>query len=248
MENLTVSLPNLAGAFGVAFYLGSYAALQFGLVRGQGYFYPCLNMCAAALVLYSLIDNFNLPSAAIQVSWIAISTFGIARFFIRSRKNTYSQEQQRLVDSKLTTLQPHQVRRFLNAGTWGNFPEGLRITEQGFPVERLVYVLNGGANMQHDGTDLPPLAADSFIGEFTILKGGPATASVQLNQPSRCFCIDAMQVRTLARSDPAFERMLEGIFSSEIAAKIAAMNAAVSRGETPAGTIPSDLTEGAATS
>lgn len=228
MDGLAVSLPDLAGTIGVALYLGSYAALQLGLIRGQGYLYPCLNMGAAAFVIVSLVDSFNLPSLAIQVSWIAISGFGIVRFFVRSRANIYSAEQRRLVDSKLSALQPHQVRRFLAAGTWANFPEGLRVTEQGFPVERLVYILTGGAELHHGAARLPDLGADAFVGEFTILTGGPATASVRLNQPSRCFCIDALQVRTLARSDAAFERMLEGIFSSEINAKIVAMNKAMS--------------------
>ena len=33
----------IAGFAGVAFYLGSYAALQFGWIKGSGYTYPILN-------------------------------------------------------------------------------------------------------------------------------------------------------------------------------------------------------------
>ncbi len=76
------SLPDiqrLIGIAGVAFYLASYFALQMGLVRGDGFLYPGLNVVAAALVLFDLGHSFNLPSALIQVSRIAISTIDIAR-------------------------------------------------------------------------------------------------------------------------------------------------------------------------
>ena len=74
------------GMLGVALYLGSYAALQTGFLRGQGYLYPAVNMAAAGCVLISLANNFNLSSAIIQVSWIVISIVGIARmYYVQSR-------------------------------------------------------------------------------------------------------------------------------------------------------------------
>ncbi len=69
----------MIGFAGVAFYLASYFALQMGLVRGDGFLYPGLNFVAAAMVLFDLGHSFNLPSALIQISWIAISTISIAR-------------------------------------------------------------------------------------------------------------------------------------------------------------------------
>ena len=75
----------IAGLTGVAFYLGSYAALQIGLIRGNGYLYPILNGVAASLVLAGLMKDFNLSSAIIQGSWIVISIIGITRlFYIRN--------------------------------------------------------------------------------------------------------------------------------------------------------------------
>jgi hypothetical protein len=88
METLTASetLYDSVGMLGLALYLGSYAALQTGFLRGQGYLYPAINMAAAACVLISLANNFNLSSAIIQISWIVISVIGIARmYYVQSR-------------------------------------------------------------------------------------------------------------------------------------------------------------------
>ena len=54
--------PDLAGIAGVAFYLGSYFALQAGFIRGSGYLYAVLNLAASSLVLVSLFNSFNVLS------------------------------------------------------------------------------------------------------------------------------------------------------------------------------------------
>lgn len=73
------ALYDWAGYFGVAFYLISYTCLQLGLIRGSGYAYALMNLTAASLVLVSLTVKFNLASSIIQIMWIVISAFGIAR-------------------------------------------------------------------------------------------------------------------------------------------------------------------------
>lgn len=80
------------GLVGVAFYLGSYAALQFDWIDGKKMIYPFLNFMAASCVLVSLFENFNMPSLLIQVSWIAISLYGITRMtlFPRSQETSSS--------------------------------------------------------------------------------------------------------------------------------------------------------------
>lgn len=74
------------GLLGVALYLGSYGALQLGMLRGNRELYVFLNMAAAACVLFDLQRNFNLPSVLIQVSWIIISLIGLLRIRRRKRR------------------------------------------------------------------------------------------------------------------------------------------------------------------
>ncbi|MEL6642215.1 MAG: hypothetical protein AAFP98_13060 [Pseudomonadota bacterium] len=70
-------LCRVAGLFGFAFYMASFAALQFKIIDGHGLTYSLLNVLAASLVLVSLTAEFNLASALIQVSWIIIGCAGV---------------------------------------------------------------------------------------------------------------------------------------------------------------------------
>lgn len=71
------------GVIGFIFYIAGFAALQFGLLDGNGSAYTILNILGASCVLLSLLSAFNLASLLIQVSWISIGLFGLARRFRR---------------------------------------------------------------------------------------------------------------------------------------------------------------------
>ncbi|MDJ0612148.1 MAG: hypothetical protein QNJ29_00620 [Rhizobiaceae bacterium] len=83
---IDTTLYEALGLTGVAFYLGSYAALQFDMIDAKGFAYPTLNFLAASFVLISLFENFNFPSLLIQISWITISLYGISKLLIAKSK------------------------------------------------------------------------------------------------------------------------------------------------------------------
>lgn len=84
MEWLDVVRENIydiIGLLGVAFYVASYSALQFGKLDGNSINYCILNGTAATLVLVSLCKDFNLASAIIQIVWITVSICGLYRYW-----------------------------------------------------------------------------------------------------------------------------------------------------------------------
>ena len=72
------------GNFGVLLIVGSYFLLQTGHIVGASMGYSALNGLGAALVLISLVFDFNLSAFVIEVFWLLISLLGIVRSF-RSR-------------------------------------------------------------------------------------------------------------------------------------------------------------------
>jgi CRP-like cAMP-binding protein len=222
MENFQIS--DAAGLLGVAIYLASYAALQMGFVRGQGYAYASLNCAAASLVLVSMINAFNLSSAVIQVSWIVISIIGLVRFYILSHRARFSDEERELLQDAFPTLDKVHARRLLDLGSWNTGEPNSVLTETGIPVPYLVYLTTGAADVLVSGQQVAVIREKSFIGDMTALSGDPATATVILSVPSRYFAIPAAPLRYALKRDEDFRRGIDSVLSSSVRDKLIRSN------------------------
>jgi hypothetical protein len=67
------------GMFGAGCYVAAYFATLQGWLAPGGWRFPAINLLGAALVLVSLIDAWNLPSAVLECFWGAISLYGLVR-------------------------------------------------------------------------------------------------------------------------------------------------------------------------
>jgi hypothetical protein len=139
---LPLSLLQLAGLVGVVAYLAAYALLQFGVIRGQGYAYPALNMAAAGLVLLGLSEEFNLPAALIQVAFITLSVIGILRHFVLMRRARFTDEERAMMEAIGLDLPAHRARRLLDLGRWVEAEAGAVLAVQDEPVHELAILGN----------------------------------------------------------------------------------------------------------
>ncbi|MEO0634537.1 MAG: cyclic nucleotide-binding domain-containing protein [Pseudomonadota bacterium] len=215
----------IAGFAGVAFYLGAYGALQFGLVRGNGYPYALLNLAAAALVLVSLFASWNLFSAIIQISWISLSIIGMLRVWILTRGLRFNAEEQDLLNAHFPTLRKIDARTMLRAGHWRDLAPGDALTEQTLPVTQLSYIHTGGVDIEVGGQIIADVGPGGFIGEMGCMASAPASATVRVNQPTRIFAISSDALRRLVRRNPDLRPHLELAFSGNTRAKLMATNA-----------------------
>ncbi len=74
---------DLMGNLGVLFILVTYLLLQLEKVDVSSLTYSALNAAGAALILYSLLYDFNLSAFLIESAWLAISLYGLARQFFK---------------------------------------------------------------------------------------------------------------------------------------------------------------------
>ena len=222
------SILDVAGIAGVGFYLGSYTALQLGMLRGDGYAYAILNAAAAALVLLSLKEAFNLSSAVIQVSWIVISLVGITRHYILTHRARFTDEEKAFIESALPEMEKLKARRLLNLGAWVDRQSGTLLTEEGKPVSHLFYLHRGTAEVRFKGAMVASLSDKSLIGEITALSGEPATGTVCLAETSRCLMIPSGALRELLGRDAEIRRQIDACFAGHIKEKLVGTNNAIS--------------------
>lgn len=227
MIDLSLNIYAAFGFLGVALYLGSYAALQLGYLNGQGGLYAVLNLAAASSVLISLVQAFNLSSAVIQIFWIAISIVGLVRMYLLTRRIRFNDEERALIESALPDLSRRKARKFLDAGHWVNGEAGACLTREGAPVDHLVYLLSGRAEIVSSGKAIATCEAHSFIGELTAISGDPATATVILKTDARYFSIGVGVLRERLLRDPEIRTHLQACVSREMLHKLVRTNQAL---------------------
>ena len=78
-----MDLYTITGLVGVCVILSVYFANQQDWLDARRWQFPAANLAGSLLILVSLWDAWNLPSAVIEVAWSAISVWGLIR---RSRQ------------------------------------------------------------------------------------------------------------------------------------------------------------------
>lgn len=76
---------DLVGNLGVICILLSYLLLQLDKLDLKSLSYSLINAVGAVLIIVSLIYNFNLSSMVIELVWLSISLFAIARYFLKPK-------------------------------------------------------------------------------------------------------------------------------------------------------------------
>jgi len=215
----------LCGAVGVLLYLGAYFLLQAGYLQGSSYVYVGLNLVGAALVLVSLIQAFNLFSAIIQISWIAISLFGIVRILLRNRALRFTPEEEALIRAKLAKMRRINARTLLNQGHWMDVTgEPVTLIEEGTPSPALFYLAKGSARIVSDGFEVAQASPGSFLGEITVLSGEAATGTVTAEPGARLFRIARASLKRLVDTDPELRAELDTAVNADTRSKLEALN------------------------
>ncbi|WP_170565231.1 CBU_0592 family membrane protein [Ruegeria atlantica] len=76
----SLTLADAVGSFGAMVVVAAYFATQMRMMNSDDLAFPILNLAGSALIVYSLLQNFNLASMLIECFWIVISIIGIIQF------------------------------------------------------------------------------------------------------------------------------------------------------------------------
>ena len=82
---MNYELHDLIGNMGVLLILGSYLLVQLRRLEATGVPYLLANGLGALLILVSLARDFNLSAFLIELVWLLISLYGLARIFLERR-------------------------------------------------------------------------------------------------------------------------------------------------------------------
>lgn len=81
----TLTIVDAIGSFGALIVVAAYFATQMRMMNSDDLAFPVINLLGSVLIVFSLLENFNLASMLIEGFWIVISFIGIIQHF-RLRK------------------------------------------------------------------------------------------------------------------------------------------------------------------
>ena len=215
----------IIGALGVGSYVLSYALLQTGVIKGNGYVYPGMNLAGASFVAVSLLNNWNTWQALISVFFATFSIIGIIRHYRHTRKLAFNAEEEAFFEARFFPLVSRlNMRRLLDRGAWESLAPGSVLTTQDEAVTHLTYLAEGGVDIVVDGQTIAQPGPGEFIGELGCLSRNPASATAVLNQPSRVFRITSDALAGLLRNNPELNGQVEAALAGNVRSKLLATN------------------------
>jgi len=69
------------GMMGVVFILGTYGFLQYGKISSASFAYSLFNLIGAFLILFSIVQNWNITAFTMELIWALISFYGIIKSY-----------------------------------------------------------------------------------------------------------------------------------------------------------------------
>lgn len=82
-----MDIQDIAGLVGAGVYLSSYALISLRILDSRSYTYLVMNAIAPSLVLVSLMKDWNLAAAIIQVTWLLLSFVGLIKTYLLRKES-----------------------------------------------------------------------------------------------------------------------------------------------------------------
>lgn len=102
------------------------------------------------------------------------------------------------------------------AATEMEFPAGKELTTQGEMGRHFMVIVEGGAQVTRDGTEIAVLGPGSFFGEMSLLDGQPRTATVTTLEPTRVLMLTNAAFNGALATMPSVDRKMLTVLAARL--------------------------------
>ena len=153
----------------------------------------------ALAALIGLAHALIISQSPLLAFWWAVLLLGslalLAKRLLENSKVRFTREEEEMLAGLLSRLPRSRARHLLDQGFWLSGREGDRLTSEGEAVTHLYYLAAGEAKVVSHGHQLGTCRPGDLIGEFSVLSGDRASATVVLTGPARFWCAPANVLR-----------------------------------------------------
>ncbi len=146
------------------------------------------------------------PPIAWGLVFIAINSFWIAKLLMERRPVKFSDDESRLYEIAFRNMSQHEAVGLFRLGTWTTLSPGSALMEQGKPVEVLLVIAQGQAEVEFDGNLVDTIGEGRFLGATAFLSRGEkltAPVTVKAAEETRVIAwpLDVLQRQTKRDTD-----------------------------------------------
>ena len=152
--------------------------------------------------------------------FMALNIFWIVRLLLERRPVKLSEDEQRLCQITFRTLTPREMKKILKLSSWEDADPGECFVSKDEPLERLILIYSGKADVELDGKKVSELHAGQFIGELSYFTDEVAAANVVATEATRYVCWPKDRLKSYLDKNPDLRAAFQIILGSVLAKRL----------------------------
>lgn len=152
--------------------------------------------------------------------FVALNVFWIARLLLERRPVKLSDDEKQLCQIAFRTLTPREMKKILKISSWENAAPGECFVSKDDPLEKLILIYSGKADIEIDGKKVGELHAGQFIGELSYFTDEVAAASVVATEATRYVSWPKDRLKHFLEKDSDLRAAFQIILGSVLAKRL----------------------------
>ena len=155
-----------------------------------------------------------------QAVFISINLVWSARLIYERKGLRFTEAEQDLYETVFRNFAPGEFLKLMRLAKWRTVTPGEMLTQAGEPVDEVMLIYNGAAEVRRGGGAAVVLKDGSFVGEVSYIRGGGASADVAVLEETRLVAWSKAGLRALLARNPAMRSTMHAVLAEDLTAKL----------------------------
>ena len=152
--------------------------------------------------------------------FMSLNVYWICKLLLERRPVKLTDDEQQLCQIAFRTLTPREMKKILKLSSWEDADSGECFISKDEPLERLILIYSGKADVELDGNKVGELHAGQFIGELSYFTDEVAAANVIATEATRYVSWPREQLKSFLDKNSDLRAAFQIILGSVLAKRL----------------------------
>jgi len=180
-------------------------------------------IAAACLIAFFYLQPIPLLTAIYwNLLFIALNVYWIGKLIHERRPIELSADEQRLCELVFHAISPRQMVTLLKSGEWRSAATGECFQTLHTPMDRLIVIFSGRAEVDIGGRQVGEVIPGQFIGSISFVTEDQSPASFTATQPTRYVEWPKSILKPLLAKEPELSQAIQATLGIDLASQLRA--------------------------